>query len=135
MTESHFRIRSGPFKRGELSAWLNAIMRAYPDYDKDDAARMIVSSLEVELLVGTQFQRILCFDGEFPVGLLKYLVVDNGRRIELHYFAVLSSHQRRGIGTSLLDQIKAKASGRASIFASGIFDPAHIPLQRAGSWP
>lgn len=136
MTTETLRFVEGPFDRARMTAWADAVKRAYPEYHRmdDAAANMIVGTLEQEILYGTSFRLILCFEGENLVGLLKYLEADEGRRIELHHFAVLPSSQRRGIGSALLNEIKAKAIGRASIFASGINDPAHLPLQRAGFW-
>src|SRR5579871_2877830 len=123
-----------PFEQEQMMAWIVAVKQEYPDYHRmtDAAPNMIVGTLEQEVNFGSHFRLILCLEGKNIVGLLKYALADEGRRIEIHHFAVLPSHQRRRIGAALLDKIKEKATGQASIFASGINEPAHFPLQRAG---
>jgi GNAT superfamily N-acetyltransferase len=136
MSESSLRYCEGPFQRKELERWSHTIRNEYPDHQRmtDRAPALIVGPLTML----SSRNLIVCRDGDNLVGLLRYTEPDDTgcERIEIIQLAVLPSHQKRGIGSTLIEMLKEKGRRRVPIFASwGVLPPAIAPLTRAGFWP
>lgn len=137
MSESSLRYGEGPFEPAQLSAWADAIEEGYREFDHggDMAKSIIVAFLKTTSRLCPGILPIFCFDGNDLAGIVGYSH-NGGEKINLFTLAVLPKHQRNGIGSRLLAMVKDKARGRATIFsASGVLDPAHETLKRAGFWP
>ena len=107
------------------------------EWSEVTARGMILSAFEQEHEDRTHFSFILCLDGENVVGMLKYEKVQTvtlGETLAILYFAVMPSHQRRGIGQSLLKRLQELASGKQPIFTCGVQEPAKKPLKSVGFW-
>jgi ribosomal protein S18 acetylase RimI-like enzyme len=128
----------GPDDDARFDDWYKQVELIPCEERSEVTARgMILSAFEQERGARTQFSFIVCFDGENVVGMLKYTsdqTVTLGETLCIHYFAVMPSHQRRGIGQSLLKRLQELASGKQPIFACGVQEPAKRPLETAGFW-
>src|SRR5215211_2338326 len=89
-------------ERKEAARQDTAIWRQYPNGDPDTSLKQLTEYLNVGL-VDTSCELLWCFDGEQPVGLVAYLVIDQTPlpHYSIRTYAVLPSHQGRGIGTAL----------------------------------
>jgi ribosomal protein S18 acetylase RimI-like enzyme len=131
MPTGKFRYERGPFSRQETDEWARAIEQAHPDCSsmEDRAAQLIVDCLR------QSSDCILCFDGQAVVGAILYGWDDRGSCINLYSLAVLVSHRRQGIGSSLLEKVMDKARGRVPILtASCVLPRAQGILTRTGFW-
>ena len=111
-----------------------AINEEYPE-DPDTSVGQITEYLDGMLVVSST-EMIWCFDGVKPVGLLTYTEEEEAILpfCFIFTFAVLPSHQKRGIGAALLEQVKDVARGRLPIIVRGINDVAIPRLIAAGFW-
>jgi GNAT superfamily N-acetyltransferase len=132
MELSEIQFLEGPFEPAQFMAWSDAIKRQYPEHRRmaDRAVALILDTLELD-----SRKVVMCLDGTNLVGFIRYVEpVIGEERIEIIGFAVLPSHQGKRIGARLLEEVQGKARGRVPIFASGVLEPAVVPLQRAGFW-
>lgn len=121
--------------REEAERQAQAIRQHYPDGDPDTSIGQITEYLD-GMLRGTDAELIWCIDSGRPVGLVAYTLENETTPpfCFIYTLAVLPSHQRRGIGTALLEGVKEVVRGRLPIIVRGINDVAIPRLMAAGFW-
>lgn len=130
------RISDGPFENQQLLQWAGEVAQEYPNYRETKGAPFMIYNALTRMTSpdGTLVTHI-AHDGPILYGIITYFYSKQYNYFKLLEYAVLPQHRNKGVGTALLEHVKAKASRLGMVlFAGGMLDPAFPRLKKAGFW-
>jgi GNAT superfamily N-acetyltransferase len=123
--------------RSLFLTWLDQVEQAYPNKVnmEDKAAAMICNVLKDLLLDRPVHEALVAHDDTIFHGLLGYIIWVPDGDFQLTQFGVLHAHREKGIGSALIERVKAESRYRGvPIFANSVLELAFPRLVKAGFW-